>query len=820
VPDEIVRTPEDTAFAANGETRSRGFYAEIFAVSFAGLLLEVSYTRIISFKFYYYWVYLVIGLALLGIGAGGVLVAVSKRLRRQPTEQLVLVQLLLGAGAVGVGYIVVAKIRVDTLKIWTYESDTFKNLALLLVVCLAIFISFLPIGVILSTLFGRKPERIGRLYFFDLVGAGIACAVVVSLISWIGPPATIFLGGVTLAIAAVGLAARRRSRLVALGLVLVGVLGVYVVKPGQLPAIAPDAGHINVAVTKPIYSAWSPIFRIDVVKANNTRLFYDDGVLGSVMYRWNGKQSTLKNFGFDRDPRALPFDVLGMRPGSTAIIGAAGGHEVLAALYFHASHIDAVELNPITVKLVTTTFADYDGHLAQNPRVHYILGDGRSFLARTSQKFNLIWYTAPDSYSATNAATASASVLSESYLYTTQAIIATLKHLRPNGIMAAQFGEIDFAKRPNRTTRYVSTVRQALTQMGVRDPASHIMVSTAPPTGVLAGLSTILVKATPFTPSQVDSFVRGIPAVRGSVLRYAPGRVVTPTPVSRVITLPPARLKKYYASYPFQVSPVSDNQPFFWHFARFSTVIANFFQPLGRQAYLFDQEDSIGERVLLLLLGIAVLLALVFLLLPFLAIRGIWVQLPRKGATAVYFAAIGFGFIFFEIALIQRLVLFLGYPSYSLTVTLASLLIFVGVGALLSGRWRQRIRRAPWLLFVAVAGLTAYYLFGLPPTTDALLQLPLAARVPIAFGLLAPLGVCLGMFMPLGLGTVASLSPHAREYVAWSWAVNGFASVAGSVLATIVAMTYGLNSVLFLALVAYAVALVSVRALLRRSEAS
>jgi MFS family permease len=187
--------------------------------------------------------------------------------------------------------------------------------------------------------------------------------------------------------------------------------------------------------------------------------------------------------------------------------------------------------------------------------------------------------------------------------------------------------------------------------------------------------------------------------------------------------------------------------------------------------------------------------------------------LPRKGASATYFAALGFGFMFFEITLIQRLVLFLGYPTYSLTVTLASILVFTGVGALLSARFADRTRAMTGRLFVAVLSLVAFYLFGLPRITDALIGWPLAARVVVTFVVLAPLGVCLGMFMPLGIGVVARLSMFPREYVAWAWAVNGFASVVGAVLTTILAMTFGFNAVLVLALVVYAVALAVLRSL-------
>ena len=149
------------------------------------------------------------------------------------------------------------------------------------------------------------------------------------------------------------------------------------------------------------------------------------------------------------------------------------------------------------------------------------------------------------------------------------------------------------------------------------------------------------------------------------------------------------------------MAPISDDGPFFWHFSSFPSVIKHIGDPTSH----FDFENSTGERVLLLLVGVSTgtLFAAVFLLLPFLAIHKTWAVLPRKGRSALYFASLGFGFLFFEITLLQRLTLFLGYPTYSLTVTLASLLIFTGVGALLSERFKNRPRRAMPVLFAAVA---------------------------------------------------------------------------------------------------------------------
>ena len=809
---------ESTADAAADvpRTRRRTYNAEILLISFAALLLEISYTRIISFKLFYYYTYLVIGLALLGLGSGAVFVALSGRLKRASTDTILLWGTLLGAVSVGLGYLVVARTPIATLQIWEYwTADSFASLGWLLLICLALFASFVSIGIMLATLFGREAERIGRLYFADLVGAGIACAVVVSFLRWWGPVATIFLAGAVLALIALSLAIRERERpsrrtpMAIVSGVLAVVLAVLFVAPDALPRVREDEVKAHLTDGNTSFSSWSPIFRVDVQDAGDVRLLYHDGLLGSAIYRFNGDVSTLSRF--DSDPRSLPFAVVGRDPRNAMIIGAAGGHEILSSLYYDVGHIDAIELNPVTYDLVKDRMADYAGNLAENPRVNYVNGDGRSYLARSDDDYDVIWYPAPDSYSASNAATAGAFVLSESYLYTSNAIEDSLKHLSENGIIAAQFGEINFDAKPNRTTRYVSTARHALAELGIDDPSRHVLVSTSPTDLGASFVSTILIKREPFTDAEVQRFTDQLQDVDGAVLRYAPGGDFEPSAVSEVATIPKADLGDWYDDYEYDVRPITDDGPFFWHFTDFGDVISNY----GDDIDPVDLEDATGERVLLLLLGVAILFAAVFLLLPFLAIRQTWSQLPRKPRSALYFACLGLGFMFFEITLIQRLTLFLGYPTYSLTVTLASILIFTGVGALLSGRVKEQASRVlPWLLG-AIAVLTAFYLFALPPLTDAMLGWPLLARVLIAFVFLAPLGICLGMFMPLGIGAVASLTTHQSEYVAWGWAVNGFASVIGSVLTTILAMAFGFNTVLALALIVYAVALFTLRGLVR-----
>jgi hypothetical protein len=795
----------------------RSYRLEIFLVSLAGLLLEISYTRVISFKLFYYYTYLIIGLALLGIGTGGVIVAVSSRIRRASTDTIMLWSFVFGAASIAAGYVVIAVIRIDSLSIWEYDGSSVWNLVLLVVVCFTLFASFIAVGVIVATLFGRKPDRIGSLYFADLVGAALACFVVVWLLLWIGPPATIMLAGLIFAAAGLRIAARRRSRLVPVAGVLAVLFAIATVAPTVLPQQRTDTGKTDLNEDTTVFTAWSPVFRIDVwelpcticTDGGSVRLLLHDGLFGSAIYPWDGKVSSLTRF--DTDPRSIPFGALGTAPDDVLVIGAAGGNEVLASLYYGAEHVDAIELNPKTYSLVTDEMADYSGHLADNPRVNYVQGEGRTWLARSDDRYDLVWFPAPDSYSATNAASSGAFVLSESYLYTKEAIKDSFDHLAPGGIIATQYGELDY-DRPNRTTRYVSTARAALEEAGVDDPARHIVVATTADRGTNGALSTILVKKEPFTKQEVDGALAALPKVEPTTtLRYAPGHEVAGSSVSELATIPDSRLGDWYDDYPYDVRPVTDDKPFFWHFRQFDDVITSFTDRIDHR----DPEDTIGERVLILFLVIALVMAAVFLLLPFVAIRETWRRLPRKGTSAVYFLLLGLGFMFFEITLIQRLTLFLGYPTYSLTVTLASILLFTGLGALLSGRFATSPARVIPPLLLAIVALALFYQFGLPGLTDALLGAPLAVRVATAFVVLAPLGLCLGMFMPIGLGAVSRLSDGSSEYVAWSWAVNGFASVVGAVLSTILAMSYGFGIVLWIALVAYLAALAVLRTLVR-----
>jgi hypothetical protein len=776
----------------------RKLYPETFLVALAVILLEISYTRVFSYKLVYYFTYVVIGISLLGLGSGGVFVAVFERLRRMTPERI-LVRCSIGAAAsVLIGYFVVAELPLNLFRMVRGDAGVLlEEGAKLAVVIAFLFAPFLAGGIALSIIFATQTERIGRLYFVDLLGAAVGCIIIIPAITWITPPGAVLLAGLAFALAGIRLAREAGPRWFQAS----AALAVLALVGAAFPGVLPDPVRDKIKGAEEagaVFSRWSPVFRVDVVPVPGVQpavnFLIHDGTLGSSMIQWDGDTGSLSRY--ETMDRSYPFRLLGPHP-RVAIIGSAGGNEILASLRLGAGKITGIELNPVTVSLLTDHFADFTGHLTENPKVRVVNAEGRSFLKGAGEEFDLIWLVAPDSYAAMNAATSGAFVLSESYLYTREMIVEALQHLDENGILCAQFGEIDFDVKPNRVIRYLGTARDALAELGIGEFPRHVAVAVAPGFGRLNS-STILLKKSPFTPQDLASFRDAVARVPGAKVVYAGDTRKPDGLVAKTIELEGAERDRFYSEYPYRVGPISDDSPFFWHFVGFDTVL---FGEEGMQR--LNVEEGIGERLLLVLLGFATLFAAVFLLVPLIAIRDVWRRVPHKLESGIYFAALGLGFMFFEVSLIQKLTLFLGYPTYSLTVTLFALLISTGIGSLLSERYAAERNRAFTVLLGSLVVLAAVYQWVLTPVIQEGVGWPFTVRVAVTVLFLLPLGLVLGAFMPLGLRSVSEVTEHGQEYVAWCWAVNGFFSVVASVLSTILSMTLGFRLVMLVGLAIY-----------------
>lgn len=785
---------------------------EIFLVALAAILLEVSYTRVFSYKLVYFFTYVVVGLALLGLGTGGVIVSMLPAARRAAVARALPALCFMGGLTVALGYLVVAGVQVNAFDMirnigTAQHAQALAEIGKLVLISGALFVPFLCAGVALTIILASDPARISRLYFADLLGAGLGCAICVPLMTLWSPPGCILFAGACFALAGVRLAWLESPRLMAPLGVLTALLALGAVAgTSLLPEVIVDGTKSMNPKERPpvLFTQWSPVFRVDVMAsplfAHDGHALIHDGMWGSILPRVEGNPDAMNRFR--TDARALPFAVVTPKPAVT-IIGSAGGSEMLASMLFGAEHITGVELNPVTVSLLRTHFKDFTGKIVDDPRVNLVNAEGRAYFDSTTQQSDLVWFVAPDSYAAMNAATSGAYVLSESYLYTAEMLQAAFAHLKANGIVCAQFGEIAYDAKPNRTTRYLTTAREAFHRMGMDDFGNHVLVVTSK--GFAFTTATIMLRREPFTAHDIER-LNEVLSTTSSQLRYGGATADPKHPITAAITLTPDALDAWYRTYPFDVRPVTDDKPFFWHFVPFRTTFSS---ALVRN--MAASEEGLGERLLLILLALVTVFASVTLLAPLLLRRALWRTIPHKLAAGVYFAALGVGFMCFEVTMIQRFTLFLGYPTYSLTVTLFALLVSTGVGSLVSERALDDRDRSVVMAGVVLAGLVVAYMVGLGPLTAQVGGTSFPVRVAIAVLVLFPLGVCLGLFMPMGLRSVAASTPHAEEYVAWGWAVNGFFSVVASVSATLFSMTYGFHAVMLLALGIYAIAIVALR---------
>lgn len=775
-----------------------------FVIGFVSLSLEIAYTRVISFKLFYYYTYFVIGLALLGLGAASAFTSLSNRLRSVDTVRLV-ERIAPAAAAIGViGYAVVARLATDVNVIWTGSiGEALWQLVLLLVLSISITGVFFAVGILFASLVVSQAEQVRRLYFWDLAGAALGCLVAVPLESTIGPPAMILSSLVLMAVLglAVVLAEGRRWVPAAGALAAVAVLALAV---GQLNVKA-DATKTLRDTDKVEAGDWGAVFRVDAVDLGDLKVLHHDGLWGSSIWRYDGTRATTARF--DTDIRQVPFAALGDDAPNVLIIGAAGGNEIMASLTYGAGHVDAVELNPVTVNLLRNTFGEYSGHVVDDPRVNYVQGDGRTFLARSDTKYDLIWFVAPDSYAASNAATSGAFVLSESYLYTRQMVETAFEHLTDDGAVVAQFGDFAFDRRPTRTARYLLTARAALEDR-VDSYDQHVALIVDNGENDLEKVSTIMLFAAPVDGGTVGRIQESLEILPKSEAKYLPNAVRADGLTSDLITLDDATVEQIVEDYPFEIGAIDDDRPFFWHFTDFGTVLTDWSRSFE------DNEIAIGERLLVVLVAVAAVVAALFLWLPFglTRRRGGAVKVRGRGRLFGYFAALGLGFMLIEISMIQRFALLLGFPTLSLSVSLFTLLIATAVGA----RFSALIKRWPVGglpgTTAALVVLSVIYMTISNSVTEAALAWEQWARIAVVVAMLFPIGLLLGVYLPTGIDAAVEASGNDEavkgRLVAWCWAVNGFFSVIGSSVTTILSMAVGFNRALITGLGMYVAAVV------------
>jgi hypothetical protein len=727
-------------------------YIGLFLVTLSGLMFEIGLTRIFSATIWYHFAFVAISVALLGWGLGGfTLHLLRERIRMSLAKAGVLTLLYAAAIPLCLWLIVRVPFHPDRLVFYFVVS----------------LLPFLLAGMALSMVFALGRENAGELYFADLLGASVGALAVTALLSWLGGENAVL--AVALApLAASACFSRRLLPAAGVGIVLVlAAVGLNERNGTFKIRSAPTKGMYQHMAARPAtrvaLTGWNAYSRIDAVTGFEApylaRLYIDSDAWTNVL-SWDGRLESVAPL---RDwYRALPFKIAPREP-ETLVIGPGGGSDVLVALAAGSKRVTAAEMNPLMLQFVRH-FGAQAGNLYDQPKVRAILTEGRTFIRRTDQKFDVILLGFVDSWAAVASGGLS---LSENHLYTVEAFKAYYDHLTPDGMLVILRWDVDVPR----------LVTNAVALLGAEQAGPRVAVlfekrgtPLDPPQMIF------MLRKSPFTPAETAQMADEWPGVRPLIV---PGRHVE-EPYADLLA-GRKTLARFVDDYPARVDPVFDDRPFF--FARQ--------KPWGLPG-------SMRTAFLEILLPLVVLcLALLF------AGRPREAKAARYWGSIAYFASLGLGFIAVELALLQNLTLLLGHPIFTLSILLFTLLAAGGVGSYCSLRFRMG------RVCLAVAALGVVYAFALPAVVPALLSLELPARIGIAVLLVTPLGFAMGMPFPSGLRRTGLGLPEPPFY----WGLNGILSVVGSLGTMVLAVTCGFQVAMLAGCACYVTAALAAGAL-------
>ena len=770
--------------------------AGVALVSGTLLMIELALTRIFSVVMYYHFAFLAISIALFGISASGVFAYVTRApLGRRATGPLLAVESLVYGVSTIVALFFLVRLRVGL----QYSS---RNLVLMLTIYGLAAAPFFTGGLVVTTAISRFADRINLVYAADLIGAACGCLALIPLLNRLGAPGVVFAAAVLAAIAAALFAdAAARVRTAAAGAIIVLVpLAAHLSGVASFDVVD-TKGHSSDRV---LFSKWNSFSRVGVYERTHgdwslspaytgplpeSRYMDIDSAASTPILKLEPDLSNVQYLRYELTALAYHLKSPGF---SAMVIGPGGGRDLVSALVFGAGHVDGIEINPIIADdVMRDHFREFSGGIYTNPRVRIVVDDGRSFVRRSPDKYDVVQASLVDTWAAT---AAGAYTLTENTLYTSEAFGDYLDHLTDDGVLTITRWVFD-------GVRLISLAQAACEARGWPSADRLAVVRQD-------RVATFLLKRSPFTPAEIER-LRDVAARLKFEVLYAPGDPVAGTPtlmaeqwVDGTSTADYARLAKttdreaFYRTYGNDIRPTTDDRPFYFH----TTKLENQFSVAFGRSMLFGN----GLSSLMTLLAISIAVVVVFVIGPLaVADRGT-AHRPGWLAWLTYFGALGAGFMLIEVSVLQRFVLLLGHPVYSLTVTLFSLLLGTGIGAALSRRIDDTaLGRAGMAGSIAVAVLALMLMGGSQPIVDWAIPFSRAIRIAIAVSLLVPAGVLLGVPMPTGLRLLAARTP---QMVAWAWGMNGALSVLGATLAIFVAMNWGFRMTLLAASAVYLLA--------------
>jgi spermidine synthase len=793
-------------------------YLSIALISASALSYEILLMKLFSIIQWHHFAYMIISLALLGYGASGTFLALFRE-RLQPYFSYAYLGniILFGLSSIFC-FIAAQQIPFNPLEILWEMKQLFWMFGLYLLLTLPFFFAANAIGLA----FIYDKTAISGVYAADLLGAGLGSLGILSLLYLFFPASILqFISLAALFAALIGF--KELSLKPNTGAVLLFVLSfLAVVFWGRVSTLNMNdykdlSQTLRIPGTQIVEERSSPMGMLSVVQSPEVPFRYVPGLsmaseieppqqLGvftngdgmSAITKYPDKMEQLSYL--DYQTSALAYH-LG-DPDKVLILGAGGGSEILQALYHETKAIDAVEIDPQMVDLVGKKHAEFSGNIYAKKNVTVHTAEARGFIASSAQKYDLIQMAMVDSFGASSAGLQS---LSENYLYTVEALQLYLRHLRPEGYLSVT----RWLKLPPRDTlKLFATAITALEKNGVEEPQKHLVL--------IRGLqtSTLIIKNGVFSSVEIEKLSRFCDE-RFFDIAYYDGLPESETNRYNILDKPyffqgtQALLEnreQYFRDYKFDIRPSSDDRPYFYHFFKWETLYEIFSLRGTGGLHLLEW----GYLVLVAALLQAVIASIVLILLPLMRYRKAKKSriVTSKKRVLVYFFALGLGFLFLEIYFIQRFILFLSHPLYTIAVVLSSFLIFAGLGSSYSKRlaalkgYNKSARYG--IIGIFVFGL--FYVLTLDHIFGFLLTQTESIKIAASVVLIAPLAFVMGMPFPMGL---SELGRHSESLIPWAWGVNGCASVISAVAATLVAIHFGFTVVMMMALFFYLLAYLS-----------
>ncbi|NJD36590.1 MAG: SAM-dependent methyltransferase [Betaproteobacteria bacterium] len=784
--------------------------AAVAVLSAAALGYELLLLRLFAIIQWHHFAYLAISVALLGIGAAGTLVMLLRNhLLAAWRKSFTLAATGFAVAAVAC-FAAAERLPFNALEI-AWNPRQFVVLGAIYVL---LFIPFLSAATALCIAYSRFGDAIPQLYGADIIGAGMGSLVLLGALFFLHPADVLRLI-CSLGLAAAALAAWPASKRLGSLLGLFALAGTWLlpaaafelvsseykdlsqalrVKDARIVAQRASPLGVVTAVASPLVPPrYAPGLSLNAAEGPPEQLsLFVDGQAAGAVTRFDGGMAPLAYLSHTTS--ALPYRLL-QRP-RVLVLGAGGGGDVLQALVHGARRADAVEPDRQISGLVEEELADFSGRPYRRPGVQLHAAEARGFVAASREVFDLIQLALLDSFGGSAAGLGS---LNESHLYTVEALDAYLRRLAPGGLLAITRW---VSLPPRDSLRLFATAFAALERRGVADPGRSLVMIRGWNT------ATLILKNGAFSAAEIAG-VRGFCREHSFDIVHVDG--ITAAEANRFnvqqrddffagtqALLGPARDDFLYR-YKFDLTPTSDDRPYFFHFFKWRTLPE--LLDLRSRGGLPPLDWGYPVLIMGLLQAVVVSLLLILLPLALAGTRRTFAAAPPalRHRVLVYFLALGLGFMAVEIPFLQRFSFFLSHPLYAAAVVLASFLVFAGLGA----RYSARLKHAARWPFAAIAAIALLYAVLLPPLLAALMGLAQAWKILLTILLVAPLAFCLGMPFPLGLAAVVG---RAEPLVPWAWGINGFASVVATLLATLLAMHWGQSAVVTAAVLLYGIA--------------